>query len=170
MVLLPAVDLFEQKAVRLTQGDYRKMTVYSDDPVKKAIGLAHAGWRGTVLEIAAKTVQRMQELYGSRPRDILAGISPSIGPCCFEVEEDVGGIFEAMFPDDLDAIVLPGNTSGKWMIDLWEANKRILLGAGLLEENITVTDLCTKCQEEYFYSHRRQGPKRGTMAAFLELI
>lgn len=150
-------------------------SIFLLDPIRKAIGLAHAGWRGTVLEIAAKTAQKMNERYGSRPEDLLAGIGPSIGPCCFEVGEDVAGIFEAMFPEYANDIVHPkteGQTGddGKWTVDLWEANRRILLDAGLREENITVTDLCTKCREEYFYSHRRQGNARGTMAAFIELI
>ena len=140
------------------------------DPVKKAIGLAHSGWRGTVLEIGRHMVERMSDRYGSRPSDILAGISPSIGPCCFEVEEDVSGIFEAMFQEHVDEIVLPSPKPGKYQIDLWKANQLILQDAGILPENITVTDLCTKCQAEYFYSHRRMGNERGTMAAFLELI
>ena len=140
------------------------------DPVRKAIGLAHSGWRGTVLEIGRHMVERMGEAYGSKPRDILAGISPSIGPCCFEVGEDVSGIFEAMFSECVDEIVLPSEKPEKKQVDLWKANERVLMDAGIPRENITVTDLCTKCQEEYFYSHRRMGKERGTMAAFLELI
>ncbi|MBO4886985.1 MAG: peptidoglycan editing factor PgeF [Firmicutes bacterium] len=140
------------------------------DPVKKAIGLAHSGWKGTVLEIGRHMVERMHEAYGCRPSDILAGISPSIGPCCFEVGEDVSGIFEAMFQDHVDEVVLPSAKPEKRQVDLWKANQLILEEAGLLRENITVTDLCTKCQTEYFYSHRRMGNERGTMAAFLELI
>ena len=144
--------------------------VFLLDPIKKAIGLAHSGWRGTALEISRHTVEKMGELYGSRPEDILAGISPSIGPCCFEVGEDVSGVFEALFSEHLDEVVLPSPKEGKSQVNLWKAITYSLLDAGLKPENITVTDLCTKCQEEYFYSHRRMGNDRGTMAAFLELI
>ncbi|MCF0135872.1 MAG: peptidoglycan editing factor PgeF [Lachnospiraceae bacterium] len=140
------------------------------DPVRKAIGLAHAGWKGTAMEIGRKTVEKMTECYGCDPKDILAGISPSIGPCCFEVDVDVASIFESMFPEWAEDIILPGKAPEKAQIDLWETNRRILLKAGLREENIAVTDLCTMCQEEYFHSHRRMGKKRGTQMAFLELI
>lgn len=140
------------------------------DPVKKAIGLAHAGWKGTALEIARKTVEKMEEAYGCKPEDILAGISPSIGPCCFEVGEDVKVIYETMFPEWSKYIIFPGKTEDKSQIDLWEANRWILMSAGVRPNHITVTDLCTKCEEEYFHSHRRMGSKRGTQMAFLELI
>lgn len=140
------------------------------DPVKKAIGLAHAGWKGTVMEIARKTVQKMTDMYGCDPKDILAGVSPSVGPCCFEVGTDVKDLFAAAFPAWSEKIIRRGVKEGKFMVDLWETNRLILEKAGLRKENITVTDLCTKCEEEYFHSHRRTGNDRGTQAAFLELI
>lgn len=140
------------------------------DPVKKAIGLAHAGWRGTLLEIGRKTVEKMTECYGCDPGDILGGIGPSIGPCCFEVGQDVSTLFEVMFPDWEDKIILPGRAEDKKQIDLWETNRLIMMQAGLKPENITVTDLCTRCEAEYFHSHRRMGNARGTQMAFLELI
>lgn len=153
------------------------VTFYADcvplfflDPVKKAIGLAHAGWRGTVLQIGRKMVQRFQEDFNSRPSDILAGIGPSIGPCCFEVGPEVRAEFESAFPAWRDKIIAPAENSEKSYVDLWRANQLILEEAGLLKEHITVTDLCTKCHEEYFHSHRRMGNERGTQAAFLELI
>lgn len=140
------------------------------DPVKKAIGLAHAGWRGTAMEIGRKTVEKMTECYGCDPGDILAGIGPSIGPCCFEVGSDVRIIFEMAFPEWADRIILPGKSEDKSYIDLWETNRRIMLAAGLREDHITVSDICTKCEYEYFHSHRKVGNKRGTQMAFLELI
>ncbi len=140
------------------------------DPVKKAIGLAHAGWRGTAMEIGRKTVEKMTECYGCDPKDILAGIGPSIGPCCFEVGMDVKIIFEMGFPEWADRIILPGKTPDKVQIDLWETNRRILMAAGLREEHITVSDICTKCEYEFFHSHRKVGNHRGTQMAFLELI
>lgn len=140
------------------------------DPVRKIIGLAHAGWRGTVLEIGRKMVERMCQDFGCDAADILAGIGPSIGPCCFEVGEDVKEQFAAAFPAWRDQIIRPAENPEKSYVDLWQTNRKILERAGLRPEHITVTDLCTKCQEEYFHSHRRMGSVRGTQAAFLELI
>ncbi len=153
------------------------VTFYADcvplfflDPVKKAIGLAHAGWRGTVLEIGRKMVLRMNREFGSRPEDILAGIGPSIGPCCFEVGPEVKAQFVNAFPAWQAEIIRPAQDPEKSYIDLWRTNELILRRAGIREEHITVTDLCTKCHSEYFHSHRRMGNDRGTQAAFLELI
>ena len=153
------------------------VTFYADcvplfflDPVKKVIGLAHAGWRGTVLEIGRKMVERFCKDFGSKPSDILAGIGPSIGPCCFEVGHDVEGEFAAAFPAWRDMIIRPAETPGKSYVDLWTTNRLILEKAGVRPEHITVTDLCTKCHDEYFHSHRRMGNERGTQAAFLELM
>ncbi len=153
------------------------VTFYADcvplfflDPVKKVIGLAHAGWRGTVLEIGRKMVERFCDDFGSQPGDILAGIGPSIGPCCFEVGPDVEGEFAAAFPAWREEIIRPAENPGKSYVDLWKANRLILEKAGVYPEHITVTDLCTKCHDEYFHSHRRMGNERGTQAAFLELI
>ena len=153
------------------------VTFYADcvplfflDPVKKVIGLAHAGWRGTVLEIGRKMVERFCKDFGSKPSDILAGIGPSIGPCCFEVGQDVEGEFATAFPAWRDMIIRPAETPGKSYVDLWTTNRLILEKAGVRPEHITVTDLCTKCHDEYFHSHRRMGNERGTQAAFLELM
>ena len=153
------------------------VTFYADcvplfflDPVKKVIGLAHAGWRGTVLEIGRKMVERFCKDFGSKPSDILAGIGPSIGPCCFEVGQDVEGEFAVAFPAWRDMIIRPAETPGKSYVDLWTTNRLILEKAGVRPEHITVTDLCTKCHDEYFHSHRRMGNERGTQAAFLELM
>jgi len=115
-------------------------------------------------------VERFQEDFGSEPDDILAGIGPSIGPCCFEVGRDVEGEFSRAFPAWRDEIIQPAENPEKSYVDLWRTNQLILEKAGLRPENITVTDLCTKCHEEYFHSHRRMGNQRGTQAAFLELI
>lgn len=153
------------------------VTFYADcvplfflDPVQKVIGLAHAGWRGTVLEIGRKMVERLEADFGSKPADILAGIGPSIGPCCFEVGPEVEHEFASAFPAWREEIIRPAETAGKSYVNLWRTNELILRQAGVLKEHITVTDLCTKCHAEYFHSHRRTGNDRGTQAAFLELI
>lgn len=142
--------------------------VFLIDPRKRAVGLAHAGWRGTAAKIAEKTVLRMAAEFGSRPDSLLAGIGPSIGPCCFEVDPPVRGVFAALEELSPGTLIRPGE-NGKSFIDLWEANRRILLEAGLLPENISVGGVCTKCGAEWLFSHRASGGKRGGLAAFLEL-
>lgn len=137
------------------------------DPVKRVVATSHSGWKGTVAQIGAVTVRRMQEVYGSDPKDILAGIAPSIGPCCFEVDEPVAVAFrELPFADDT---IVRDDHNGKFHVDLWETNRRILLSAGLRPEHITVTDLCTKCHADTFWSHRVTGGERGSLAAFISI-
>lgn len=138
------------------------------DPVRHVVATSHAGWRGTVAEIGRLTVERMQSDYGCDPRDILAGIAPSIGPCCFEVDAPVAEAFEALSVTDGDCCRAVGN--GKFLVDLWETNRRILLSAGVKAENITVTDLCTRCHPQLFWSHRFSGAARGSLAAFIALV
>ena len=139
------------------------------DPRRKAIGLAHAGWRGTVGKIGAKMIRRMQEDFGSDPADLLTAIGPSIGPCCFEVGEDVAQQFESVFMDQRAELIRPAKSSGKFYVDLWEANRQTMLSEGVLPEHITVTDLCTACHSDVFHSHRKT-KSPGRMAAILELI
>lgn len=137
------------------------------DPVRRVVGTAHAGWRGTVQQIGAVTVQRMQADYGCRPADILCGIAPSIGPCCFEVDEPVYTAFAAL--PVFDTRCYTAGPAGKYRIDLWEVNRRILLAAGIPAGNVTVTDLCTRCHPDLFWSHRATGGRRGSLAAFIGL-
>lgn len=136
------------------------------DPVKKVIATSHAGWRGTVGEIGKVTVQKMVSHFGCDPKNIRAAIAPSIGPCCFEVDDPVYNEFIKLEYIDKNKIITPkGN--GKYHIDLWETNRLILMDAGLDSNNITVTDLCTKCNHETFFSHRFTQGKRGNLAAFI---
>jgi len=134
------------------------------DPVKKAIALSHAGWRGTVANMAGVTVAAMAREFGSDPADILAGISPSIGPCCFEVGPEVADAFrQAGYGDMIQ------QRNDQITVDLWAVNRRQLLDAGLRETNIDVAGLCTMCHPELFFSHRLMGDERGSMAALLML-
>jgi YfiH family protein len=143
--------------------------LYFLDPVMKVIALSHAGWRGTVKKIGAITVKKMVDEYNCNKEDILVAIAPSIGPCCFEVEEDVTTHFKNIFgKKDLEHIIKKAEGK-KYMIDLWIANKLILLDAGINERNITVTDICTKCNKDTFFSHRGSNGKRGNLAAIMEL-
>ena len=139
------------------------------DPVKRAVGLAHAGWRGTAGGIATAAVAKMANAYGCRPQDILAGIGPSIGLCCFEVDEPVAGEFLCKLPALRDCVVPPATQNGKYNINLSEINRRLLLEAGVLADHIETTHLCTTCHLDWFYSHRRQGRNRGSMAAFIAI-
>lgn len=136
------------------------------DPVRRVIGLSHSGWRGTANRMAAVTVERMNRDYGCRPDDLLAGIGPSIGPCCFEVGEDVAAVFEQMPETDETCF---GHRGEKATVNLWEINRRLLCEAGVAASNITVTDLCTACHPDVFWSHRVQGKNRGSLAAFLAM-
>lgn len=135
------------------------------DPKKRVVAASHAGWRGTVEEIGRLTVERMCKDYGCDPADILAAIAPSIGKCCFEVDTPVYNAFSKMQVFDDGCFVYDGGD--KYHIDLWEVNRRVLLSAGVKADNITVTDLCTRCHPDLFWSHRKTGPARGSLAAFI---
>ncbi|HCA29676.1 MAG TPA: peptidoglycan editing factor PgeF [Ruminococcaceae bacterium] len=138
------------------------------DPVKKVVATAHAGWKGTAARIGAVTVERMCSDYGCSPNAIIAGIGPSIGFCCFEVDSPVYEIFAAMDESDTSCFKDMGN--GKYHVDLWEINRRVLVKSGIATENITVTDLCTRCNPDVFWSHRAEGNTRGSLAAFISLV
>lgn len=139
------------------------------DPVKKVIALAHAGWRGTVLQIAAKTVKKMVSEFNSDVKDILVCIGPSIGPSCFEVDNEVADEFRKIFSGESQKKVIRNKLKNKYLIDLWTANKLILLDVGIKTENITITDICTKCSKDEMFSHRGSNGKRGSLAAIMEL-
>ncbi|MCR5757164.1 MAG: peptidoglycan editing factor PgeF [Selenomonas sp.] len=137
------------------------------DPEKKAVGIAHAGWKGTVAQIARDTVLRMQAEFASEPADILAGIGPSIGPCCFAVGEDVAEKFRTVFSSYADGIIM--QQAGQYYVNLWEANRQQLLAAGLAKEHIEMADTCTDCQHQWFYSYRADSGQTGRMAAIIAL-
>lgn len=150
------------------------MTFFADcvplifyDPIKKAVGNAHSGWRGTVGAMGQKMVERMHEEFGSRPEDILAVIGPSICRNCYEVSDDVIAEFHKAFPWMTGFYEDKGN--GHAMLDLWEANRQILLHAGCLEEHIQVSGLCTNCHPNLLFSHRYTGGKRGNLCAVIGL-
>ncbi len=136
------------------------------DPVKKAIGLAHAGWRGTVLEIASHTVHVMQKEFGCRPQDILAGIAPSIGPCCYQVREEVLDKVKTLSWGK-KTIQIRDNA---YYLDLWQANTEQLLCAGLKAENIESSQICTACHPDRFFSYRMEGVNSGRCAFILSLV
>lgn len=142
--------------------------LYFVDTAKKAIGLAHAGWRGTVAEMGARMVEAMQTEFGSNPNDILAAIGPSIGQCCYEVDAPVYEKVMALTEIAPDECLQPKG-EGKYMLDLWEVNRRVIMHAGVPDENIMVGRVCTCCHSNLLFSHRVMGAKRGGMAAMMAL-
>ncbi len=149
------------------------VTYYADcvplffvDPIHRCIGLAHSGWRGTLGRMGACMVKAMGAAFGSRPEDLCTAIGPSICRDCYEVSQDVA----LQFKDELGVkVVSSGRAPGKYQLDLWLANQEILLQAGVLPQNIEVTDICTCHNSKYLFSHRASGGKRGNMGAFLML-
>jgi YfiH family protein len=141
--------------------------IFLFDPAHHAVGLAHAGWRGTVANIAAATVQAMAAAFGSRPGDLRAGIGPAIGPCCYEIGADVARQVQAALP--WAAAVQAERPGGSLYLDLWEANRRALLAAGLRPEHIEVARLCTACHTAEFYSHRAERGRTGRFGAVIGL-
>ena len=149
------------------------VTYYADctplffvDTKTKAIGLAHAGWRGTVGRIGEKVVEKMTEIYGTNPADIVSAIGPAISVCCYEVDKPCADNFLSLDGLDSGKFVFP-KENGKYMIDLLETNRQILVSAGVKSENITISDICTNCNSELLWSHRATNGHRGTMSAFM---
>jgi YfiH family protein len=162
------------------------LTSYADcvplffaDPVKKAVGVVHSGWRGTVQKIGTEAVASFVNEYGSDPSNIIACIGPSICKNCFEVDKDVmlefRNIqidFSSENPLSIEKYIEHHISSlgiNKYNIDLWKINENILIEAGIRRGNITVGDLCTNCRDDIFYSQRAMGDERGSLAAVIEM-
>jgi YfiH family protein len=130
------------------------------DPARRAVGVVHAGWKGTLQFIAEKTVKTLEEAFDSSPQDMVAGIGPSIGPCCYEVGPEVVSQIKALFGADHD-YVLRMSSGGRGYFDLWTANLRQLVQAGIPKENIEVAETCTCHHLGDFFSHRCERGKTG---------
>ena len=144
--------------------------LYLVDPVHHAIGLSHSGWRGTVRRMGQVTMDAMKEAFGTRPEDVTACIGPSICRDCFEVGEEVAEAFaDAFDPKYRDALYRANAKPGKYQLDLWKANEIIFQEAGVPKEQIHTTNICTMCNSDYLFSHRRVGEERGNLAAFLSI-
>ena len=149
------------------------VTYYADctplffvDTNKKAIGLAHGGWRGTVGRIGEKVLKTMNENYGTNPQDVTVCIGPAISKCCYEVDAPVAEKCLALEGVDSSKFVFDKG-DGKYMLDLLECNRQIVINAGVKAENVVLSDLCTRCSSELLWSHRATNGKRGTMSAFM---
>ncbi|MCD8363951.1 MAG: peptidoglycan editing factor PgeF [Lachnospiraceae bacterium] len=140
------------------------------DPVHRAIGLSHSGWKGTVHRMGEVTLCRMREVFGTEPGDVIAAIGPSICQDCYEVSEDVASQFQQEFSEDADERLLYQKENGKYQLNLWRANEKVLLAAGIRKEHLAVTNLCTCCNPQLLFSHRASGGKRGNLGAFLQLL
>ena len=145
-------------------------SIYLIDPEHHAVGMCHSGWKGTLNSISEKAIRLMTDTYGTDPARTCAFIGPSICMDNYEVGIDVAGSFIEKHGIDVtadSAVVKAGKREGKYQLDLWEANRRNLIAAGLDEGNIHISGLCTFGIEELFYSHRRTGTARGAMAGFI---
>ena len=144
--------------------------LYFFDRRKRAIGLSHSGWRGTVARMGQVTLEAMRDSFGTRPEDVIACVGPSICGKCYEVGEEVAEAFRKGFSQaDWTRFLTADGKPGKYQLDLWKANAVILKEAGVPGENITVTNICTRCNHPYLFSHRVCGEDRGNLAAFLGL-
>lgn len=144
--------------------------LYFVDTKRKAIALAHSGWRGTVARMGRCVVEKMREAYGTDPADLVAAVGPSICQTCYEVSEDVAAAFAAAFAKPgQEREILLAKGGGKYQLDLWRANEIVLTEAGIPEENIQATDLCTCHNARYLFSHRASHGQRGNLGAFLGL-
>ncbi len=154
--------------------------LYMVDTANKAIGLSHSGWRGTVQRIGAVTLQEMAKAYGTEPYNVKVAIGPSICQDCYEVSEDVAQEFSKEFPKVADYIVefakrglgeslFYQKPNGKYQLNLWFANYIVFREAGVPDEQIEITDVCTCCNSELLFSHRASHGRRGNLGAFLML-
>lgn len=148
--------------------------VYLYDPINKVVALLHSGWKGTVGKISAKAIGMMNDLYGSRPEDIVCVIGPSICADCYEVSADLFDAFQEAFGDAAAGFFAKGRRTPegeqKYQLSLWKAVTHTLREAGVKEEQIECSGICTCCNHELLFSHRYTQGRRGNLAAVLALL
>ncbi|OEF99536.1 hypothetical protein BHF71_08615 [Vulcanibacillus modesticaldus] len=167
---IPATDglLTDEPDILLTSYYADCVPLFFLDPKKRVVGLAHAGWKGTVLKIAEKMVEAMVKHYQSSIKEIRVAIGPSIGQCCYEVNHQViDPLREAIDNLPQDAIIDKKN--GHFDLDLKKINRQILINAGILYENIEISSLCTSCNPDLLFSYRRDQGLTGRMASWIGL-
>ena len=155
--------------------DIPLVTFYADcvplffyDPVKEVIAAAHSGWRGTKEKIGKKVVETMEEEFGCKKEDVVAVIGPSICQDCYEVSEDVVLEFQEVFMEET-SLFAKAKENGKYNLDLWKVNSMILKEAGILENHMSLPNLCSCCNPKLLFSHRASKGKRGNLAGFISL-
>lgn len=145
--------------------------IFFVDIKNSAIGLAHGGWKGTLKKIAAKTLLKMHDDFGTQPKNCLIGIAPSIGACCYQIGGEVIDKCKEAFPKNHDELLI--ERDGKIYLDLWRANVLQLLEIGVPEENIDVAGECTCCKSSWYFSYRAAQKinlnRTGRLAAFIAL-
>lgn len=137
------------------------------DPVKKVIGSVHAGWKGTVGRIGEAAVRKMKDVFRCDPADLLVGIGPSIGPCCYEVDAPLIDKLSSEFSWWQD--VITETKEGRKFLDLWKTNFKVMTEAGVKTDNIDMAEICTCCNQEMLFSYRGSGGITGRMGAFIML-
>lgn len=149
--------------------------LYFYDPVRRVVGLAHAGWKGTVQQIARHTVEAMSETYGTDAADVLAATGPSIGSCCYEVDrnviERIDECLTELNSDDNERrnIYKQGQKEGKFMLNLQQLNRQIMIKAGILPSHIEICEICTGCRTDLFFSYRKENGSTGRMVSWIGL-
>ena len=158
---LPCADalITDRKDVPLAVFIADCLAVYFFDPEKKIIAIAHAGWRGSAEGICRKVINTLTERFGARQEDLLVALSPSIRPCCYEVGPELRTFFKESFIE----------RDGKLFLDLIQENKEQMMSLGVKKEHIFDPGLCTACQNDEFFSHRKEGVKSGRMMAAIML-
>ena len=166
-------DMDSVDALVTNQENVTLVTYYADctpvffvDKKNKVIALAHAGWRGTVNKICQNVIETMVNDYNSDTSDIHCFIGPAISKCCYEIDQSCYNEFGKVNGLNLDDIMTPLD-NGKYMADLLETNKQVLVLPGVPKENIIISDVCTQCNSELLWSHRATKGHRGTMCAFM---
>lgn len=129
------------------------------DPVKRVAGIAHAGWRGTAEGICKSIIKSLSNHFESKPENILAALGPSIGPCCYEVGVDVVNHFTSMTSSTNEILIEVGG--GRWKLDLKNANANQLVECEVMRKNISISNLCTSCNTNLFFSYRKEGNPTG---------
>jgi YfiH family protein len=142
--------------------------IYFLDPVKRVVGVAHAGWRGTVQRIAVEMIGHFKEKYHTDVRDLHVAIGPSIGECCYQVDERVADEVLRVLGEESEQVLIPDGLD-HYRLNLQKMNQILLEKAGILSQHIEVSQLCTACNQEHFFSYRKEGGKTGRMAAFVVL-
>ncbi len=167
-------DILEIDGLVTDEPGVPMITFYADcvplmffDPVKRVIAMAHSGWKGTVARIGEKMVAYMNSEYGCNAADIIVAIAPSICQNCYEVSEDVAKAFEREFGTSYGNTLLYRNENGKYQLNLHKACEITLLEAGILQEHLDITDICTCCNKDFLFSHRASNGMRGNLGAVM---
>jgi YfiH family protein len=149
--------------------------LYFYDPITQSMGLAHAGWKGTVSEIAIKTVEKMKKSFGVQTENLLAAIGPSIGSCCYEVDESVlihvRPLLETLQEGneliEVKDIIKPNDSNNRAYLDLKHLNRQLMIKAGILPSRIEMSSWCTGCRTDLFFSHRKENGVTGRMMSWI---